>query len=123
MAIKLQDKVFQLPLEMNSTVEDFPRGAVIPLQKLPERILSFSDGSMCFCEYIGVSSRQAQIGYNGSRLNLGRFPTAVQAAHVRDRVARILGRTLNFPEDFELDLIPEDLELPDWIPRNSSICV
>ena len=47
----------------------------------------------------------------------GRFDSVEEAAQVFDRIGRVLGRSLNFPEDSELELA-KDFELPDWIPSN-----
>jgi len=61
-------------------------------------------------EYVGVTyhkSRdkyQAALGFNGEKMYLGEFDSAVEAARARDRVARELQGEfayLNFPEQFE----------------------
>ena len=49
----------------------------------------------------------------------GRSDTKEIAAQKYDRVARILGKKLNFPEDFNLGLA-QDFILPDWIPSNGA---
>ena len=41
----------------------------------------------------------------------------VEAAQVYDKIGRVLGRSLNFPEDTELELA-KNFEFPDWIPSN-----